>query len=81
MYKLMNSGRGQKKRNLTIDEDRALIETLQEVAFDTNWKNEKGWRDGYLVGMKANPHIESRWEYLKRKYNVIADMRGSSGFG
>ncbi|KAL8098466.1 hypothetical protein AgCh_031286 [Apium graveolens] len=50
--------------------------------------------DGYLVrveelmaaklpmaDMKANPHIESRWKYLKRKYNAIADMRGSSGFG
>ncbi|KAL8148896.1 hypothetical protein AgCh_006050 [Apium graveolens] len=73
----MNSGRGQNKRNWSIDVDRALIETLQEVALDTNWKNEKGWRDGYLVrveelmaaklpmaGMKANPHIESRWKYF-----------------
>ncbi|KAL8155079.1 hypothetical protein AgCh_000459 [Apium graveolens] len=73
MSKWTNSRRWQNKRNWTIDEYRALIETLQEVALDTNWKNEKGWRDGYLVrveelmaaklpmaSMKANPHIESR---------------------
>ncbi|KAK1403027.1 hypothetical protein POM88_002632 [Heracleum sosnowskyi] len=84
----MNTGRGQNKRNWSVEEDRALIETLQEVAIDTNWKNEKRWRDGYLVrveklmalkvpmaGLKSNPHIESRWKYLKRKYNVVADMR------
>ncbi|KAL1816354.1 hypothetical protein ACET3Z_018928 [Daucus carota] len=90
----MNTGRGQNKMNWSDEEDRALIETLQEVAVDINWKSEKGWRDSYLVrveelmamkvpmaGLKANPHIESRWKYLKRKYHAIADMRASSGFG
>ncbi|KAK1369261.1 hypothetical protein POM88_035353 [Heracleum sosnowskyi] len=89
----MNTGRGQNKRNWSVDEDCAL-KTLQEVAVYTNWKTEKGWMDGYLVrveelmalkvsmaGLKANPHIESRWKYLKRKYNDMADMRGSSGLG
>ncbi|WOH03726.1 hypothetical protein DCAR_0623126 [Daucus carota subsp. sativus] len=88
------TGREQNKRNWSDEEDHAVIETLQEVAIDINWKGEKGWGDGYLVraeeliamkvpmaGLKANPHIESRWKYLKRKYHAIADMRASSRFG
>lgn len=90
----MNTRRWHNKRNWTVDEDRVLIESLQKVGVDTNWKNEKGWRDGYLVrveelmaaklpmaGIKVNPLIESRWKYLKRKYNYVANMRASSGFG
>ncbi|KAK1375539.1 hypothetical protein POM88_031732 [Heracleum sosnowskyi] len=33
-----------------------------------------------MAGLKANSHIESKWKYLTRKYNAMADMRGSSGF-
>ena len=61
------------------------------MSVNINWKSEKGWRDGYLVrvevlmamkvpmaGLQVNPHIESTWKYLKRKYHAIADMRASS---
>ena len=34
-----------------------------------------------MAGLKANPHIGSRWKYLKRKYHTITDMRASSRFG
>ena len=34
-------------------------------------------------GIKASPHIESRYETLRRQYRAIADMLGpnASGFG
>ncbi|XP_065858547.1 uncharacterized protein [Euphorbia lathyris] len=87
-------GRDRNKRVLTLQDDQASIESSQEVATDYRFKQDNTWENGYLVrveelinqklpmsGIRADPHIDSRWKTLKAKYNAIAEMLNKSGFG
>ncbi|WCJ43834.1 hypothetical protein M5689_024547 [Euphorbia peplus] len=87
-------GRGKNKKVWTFEEDRTLIECLQEVAADSRFKQDNTSKTGYLVRVeglinqklpmsciRADPHIDSRWKTLKAKYNDISEMLNKSGFG
>ncbi|XP_055959848.1 uncharacterized protein LOC126657108 isoform X2 [Mercurialis annua] len=86
-------GRGKNKRSWTAEEDAVLIESLQQVATEPKYKQGNTWKNGYLLraeelmnirlpscGLRANPHIDSRWKTMKTKYNAIAEMLNKSGF-
>ena len=84
-------GRDKNKKVWTMEEDRALIECLQEIAIDPRYKQDSTWKNGYLIrveelinqklplrGIKADPHIDSRWKTLKGKYYAIAEILNKS---
>ncbi|KAF2290767.1 hypothetical protein GH714_015361 [Hevea brasiliensis] len=89
----LNEWRGE--RQPQIAEEMDFVESSQVTrGRDPKWKKENGWKNGYLLrveelintklpnsGLKASPHIDSRWKTLKAKYNAIADMLNKSGFG
>ncbi|XP_021809838.1 uncharacterized protein LOC110753277 [Prunus avium] len=87
-------GRGLNKRFWTTKEDSALVESLQELYHDTSWRDDNGFKNGYLghieamlefklpgCGIHASPHIESRVKTLKKKYSALCEMLAQNGFG
>ncbi|KAL4625363.1 hypothetical protein ACB092_05G019900, partial [Castanea dentata] len=92
----VNEGKRGTKFQWTAEEDDKLVERLLELAGDVKWKAENGFKPGFTVkleellekklprcGIKASPHIESRYKTLRKQYRAIADMFGpnASGFG
>lgn len=71
-----------------------MIDCLLELSCDQQWKGEGGFRNGYLnhlelmlnnkfpgCGLKAIPHIESKFKWFKDKYAIVAEMvNKTSGF-
>ncbi|KAL2930510.1 ATP-dependent DNA helicase II subunit 1, partial [Bienertia sinuspersici] len=76
------------------EEEEALINCLLELSCDQQWKGEGGFKNGYLnqleimlnnkfpnYGLKAIPHIESKFKWFKDKYTVVSEMvNKTSGF-
>ena len=74
--------------------DALLVEFLQELAVNGQWKVDTGFKIGYLgqlekmfhtripgCGIKANPHIQSHVKLLKTQSMAIHEMLTSgSGF-
>ena len=74
--------------------DALLVEFLQELALNGQWKVDTGFKVGYLgqlekmfhtripgCGIKANPHIQSRVKLLKSQTMAIHEMlTKGSGF-
>ncbi|KAI3850409.1 hypothetical protein MKX03_023361 [Papaver bracteatum] len=73
------------KRCWNAKEDEKLVECLQEMARGGHWKDDTGFRSGYLqhveqmpkeklpnAGIRADPHIESRIKHLKKQTFAIA---------
>ncbi|KAM3708278.1 hypothetical protein ACB098_02G086300 [Castanea mollissima] len=92
----VNEGKRGTKFQWTAEEDDKLVECLLELAGDVKWKAENGFKAGFTAkleellekklpgcGIKASPHIESRYKTLRKQYRAIADMLGpnASGFG
>lgn len=88
----VNRGRGKNKRAWKDIEDDVLVQCLQELSTDPQWKGENGFRNGYFnklekmieeklpgCGLKANPHIESRVKYFKQKYSAISEILSKTG--
>ena len=80
----------------TAKEDDKLVECLLELAGDVKWKADNGFKPSFTTkleelmekklsgcGIKASPHIESRYKTLRRQHRAIANMLGpnASGFG
>ncbi|GAB4849140.1 hypothetical protein Ancab_040157 [Ancistrocladus abbreviatus] len=87
-------GRGKNKRYWTPQEDNVLIQALHELATNSKWKSENGFKSGYMnrleemilsrlpqCGLRAEPHIESRLKHWSEKYSAMAEMLGTSEFG
>ena len=81
---LVNEGKKGPKFQWTLEEDDNLVECLLELASDVKWKAGNGFKAGFIVkleelmekklpecGIKASPHIESRYKILGRKYWAI----------
>ena len=81
---LVNEGKKGPKFQWTLEEDDNLVECLLELASDVKWKAGNGFKAGFIVkleelmekklpecGIKASPHIESRYKILRRKYRAI----------
>ena len=92
----VNEGNKGIKFQWTAKEDDKLVECLLELAGNVKWKADNGFKPGFTTkleelmekklsgcGIKASPHIESRYKTLRRQYWAIADMLGpnASGFG
>ncbi|XP_075664965.1 uncharacterized protein LOC142634546 [Castanea sativa] len=92
----VNEGKRGTKFQWTAEEDDKLVECLLELAGDVKWKAENGFKPGFTAkleellekkllgcGIKASPHIESRYKILRKQYRAIADMLGpnASDFG
>ncbi|KAM3688939.1 hypothetical protein ACJW31_09G008700 [Castanea mollissima] len=92
----VNKGKRGTKFQWTAEEDDKLVECLLELVGDVKWKAENGFEAGFTAkleellekklpgcGIKANPHIESRYKTLRKQYRAIVDMLGpnASGFG
>ena len=88
-----SKGRGQNKHFWTVDEDKALIDSLVELSTNPYWRVENGFRNGYQnqlerMGkekipqtiLKAVPNIESRVKLFRNKTTAIADILQISGF-
>lgn len=86
-------GRSLNKRFWTIKEDSTLVESLQELYHDTRWRDDNGFKNGYLghieallevklsgCGIHVSPHIESRVTTLKKKYSTLCEMLVSKWF-
>ncbi|KAK9698687.1 hypothetical protein RND81_08G123700 [Saponaria officinalis] len=86
-------GRGRNKRFWSLEEDKALVATLSDLANDPHWKCDNGFRNGYMnrleevinkaipgCGLKALPHIDSRLKMLGTKFRAIIQMLNTSGF-
>nr|DAD35321.1 TPA_asm: hypothetical protein HUJ06_005961 [Nelumbo nucifera] len=85
-------GRGKNKRKWLDDEDKALIESLQELCTNPQWKCDGNFKSGYMLklqdmirskisncSLQASPHIESRVKWLKQKYFAIVQMLKENG--
>nr|CAD1833871.1 unnamed protein product [Ananas comosus var. bracteatus] len=88
----VSRGRGKNKRTWKDIEDEVLVQCLQELSTDPQWKGENGFRNRYFsklekmieeklpgCGLKANPHIESRVKYFKQKYSAISEILSKTG--
>ncbi|KAL2897700.1 HMG-CoA reductase inhibitor bumarsin [Bienertia sinuspersici] len=87
-------GGGKNKRFWKKEEEEALIDCLLELSCDQQWKGEGGFKNGYLnqlelmlntkfpgCGIKAIPHIESKFKWFKDKYAIVSEMVNKiSGF-
>ncbi|KAK9705671.1 hypothetical protein RND81_07G075100 [Saponaria officinalis] len=76
------------------EEEEGLIDCLLELSGDQQWKGEGGFKNGYLnqlelmlntkfpgCGLKAVPHIESKYKWVKDKYAVVSErVSRTSGF-
>ena len=91
-------GRGKNKRIWTEEEDDVLIEVLKDLVIGgTSFKADNGFKPGFLntveealraklpgSGLKAVPHINSRFRHFKGVHSIIHDMvvgNCTSGFG
>ena len=76
----INEGKKGPKFQWTPEEDDNLVECLLELARDVKWKADNGFKPGFTdklqelmekklpgCGIKASPHIESRYKILRRK--------------
>ncbi|KAL8141736.1 hypothetical protein V2J09_014768 [Rumex salicifolius] len=94
LQKSIVRGRGKNKRYWTPQEDDALLQSLLELASDPKWRNDSGFRSGYMnrleellvsklphCGLRAEPHIESRLKHWSEKYSALAEMLSSTRFG
>ena len=92
----VNEGKKGTKFQWIAEEDDKLVECLLELTGDVKWKADNGFKPRFIAkleelmekkllgcGIKASPHIESRYKTLRRQYRAIADMLGpnASGFG
>ena len=86
-------GRGKNKRFWSVEEDKVLVNASSELAADTHWRCEAGFRNGYMnrleevigktlpsCGLKATLHIDSRLKTLVAKFRAISQMLSTSGF-
>ena len=48
-------GRGKNKRFWTLTEDDVLIKSLYELAIDSKWKSENGFKNGYMLDLFTIP--------------------------
>ncbi|KAL4616023.1 hypothetical protein ACB092_07G169300 [Castanea dentata] len=80
----VNEGKRGTKFQWTAEEDDKLVECLLELAAGFTAKLEELLEKKLpRCGIKASPHIESRYKTLRKQYRAIADMLGpnASGFG
>ena len=76
---LVNEGKKGPKFQWTPEEDDHLVECLLELAGDVKWKANNGFKPGFIAklkelmekklsgcGIKASPHIKSRYKTLRK---------------
>ncbi|KAG6511794.1 hypothetical protein ZIOFF_029871 [Zingiber officinale] len=80
-------GRGRNKCFWTENEVQVVIATLQDMACDSSWKTDGGFKSNYMAEVhkrmpskiptltkQVTPHIESRIKWLKTKFHIINDV-------
>ncbi|KAG6493411.1 hypothetical protein ZIOFF_048394 [Zingiber officinale] len=84
-------GRGKNKRFWTEEETWVLIRCLQDMAIDSLWKTDGGFKNNYMNEIKRLmvqklpqliievKHIDSRIKFLKGRYHAIYEMCKQSG--
>ncbi|XP_042440765.1 uncharacterized protein LOC122026183 [Zingiber officinale] len=85
-------GRGKNKQYWKDEEIDALVDVLQELASDPLWKVDGGFKNNYMFQVhkilvsripnfdkEADPHIDSKIKWLRKKYNLISEICMQSG--
>ena len=75
----INEGKKGTKFQWTPEEDDKLVKCLLELASDVKWKANNGFKPGFIAklkelmekklsgcGIKASPHIKSRYKTLRK---------------
>ncbi|KAK9732984.1 hypothetical protein RND81_04G035800 [Saponaria officinalis] len=76
-----SSGRGRNKRFWSLEEDKALVAALSNLANDPHCKCDNGFRNVISgCGLKALLHIDSRLKMLGTKLRAIIQMLNKRGF-